>query len=348
MADDSAEEKIYEPSSKKLRKLREQGQIPRSQEITGALTLIIILAYLVSAREEIFGRLVILMRDMPLMQPQDFMERLVIASNLSVKITAQIVMPFFLIVFIAVIGGTLIDAGFLFKLQPPNFAKFNPAEGLKNMVTKKSLITLVRGLIKIPILFITCWVVIKKHINDAFWSPTCGLPCVVEVWAVMTIKVIVVGALLLFLSAVIDYVISRWQFRKEQMMTLTEMKQEQKEDAGAPDVRRARKRIQRENQETAGLVGINNAAVVFRTKDGNVIAISYKPDLVGVPMVAARGTGDSARQIEQRAKENKIPFFDDPALAQELYEKARVGNAIPKETFSTVARALLQLGLVKR
>jgi flagellar biosynthesis protein FlhB len=349
MADDSAEEKVFEPSSKKLRKLRDEGQIPRSQEITGAISLLVLLIYFIVARDEIFGRLAILVRDIPLMQPRDFETRVAIAMTMTIQITFDILFPFFLIVFISVVVATMIDTGgFLFHMRPPNFSQFNPANGFKNMFTLDAFLRLIRGIIKIPVFFIIVWVVNRKHVNDAFWSPTCGLPCVYEVLAVITLKIIIIGMLMLFLSAVLDFVITRWKFNKDQMMTLTEMKQEQKEDSGSPDVRRARNRIRQENQQTAGLVGINNASVVFKTKDGNVLAISYKPDLLGVPIVAARGTGESAIEIERRAKESKIPFFDDPALAAELYEKGRVGNAIPKETFSTVARALMQLGLVKR
>ncbi len=349
MADDSAEEKIYEASQKRLNKLREEGNIPRSQELTGAVGLLVLMIYFILSREQIFDRFVILMRDVPLFQPRDFQTRVMIGSTMALQITFEILLPFILIVFISAVATTLFDVGgFIFLLKPPDFAKFNPVEGIKNMVSKDSLIKLLRSLIKLPIFMIVCWNTNKKHVNDAFWSPTCGLPCSYEVLAVITIKIIVIGMLFLFLSAVLDFVITRWKFRKDNMMTLTEMKEEQKEDSGSPDVKRARRRIQQENQQTAGLVGINNASVIFKTAEGNIIALSYKPDLVGVPIVAARGSGDSAINLEKRAKENKTPFFNDQKLAGELFEKARVGTAIPKEYFSSVARALMQLGLVKR
>jgi type III secretion protein U len=347
---DSAEEKVFDPSSKKLRKLREDGQVPRSKDFTGALVLIVMLAYLIMRGGDIYARLKLLMSTIPFTHPINFHERLVIALHMTGGITAEILLPFIAILFIAIVASNIIDtSGFLFTLSSlaPNFAKFNPMTGIKQIFSLKSLIELIKGIIKLVILLWGSWIIVKKHMNDIFWSPTCGLPCVLGVGGSVAMQIIAFGVLLLLIGAAIDFALQRYLFTQDQRMTLTEMKQEQKENSGDPHVNNARRRLRNELAQTAGLVGINKANVIFRAP-GMVVAIAYKPELAGVPIVAAKGSGAKADELLKKAQENKAHIVDDAEITAILMAEGRVGDVIPKPTFSPIARILLRLGLVKR
>lgn len=345
---DSSEEKIYDPSNKKLMKLRREGQLPRSQDFTSGFSLLALLGYFLVARDSIYSRLQVLMGTMPITQPESFRERLVIAADLTVGLGFQIIAPFIIVAFAAAIISAMIDlGGFLFtgaQLQP-NFSRFNPAEGIKQIFSLRSLLELIKGLIKLTIMLVVSYLIVISHINDVFWAPTCGLPCVLGVGGVIALKIIVFGALLLLIGAVVDFAIQRMLFIQQHRMTLTEMKQERKEDSGDPHVAAQRRRIRNEMAQTAGLVGINQAAVIFLGKD-MLAAVSYKPDLAGVPFVAAKGDGDKARDLLARAKANNTPIINDAMIAETIMKEGRVGDIIPKELFSPVARNLISLGLI--
>lgn len=345
---DSSEEKIYDPSNKKLMKLRREGQLPRSQDFTSGFSLVALIGYFLVAREQIYARLQLLMGNTPFTQPENFHERLVIAADLTVGLGLQIIGPFILVAFAAAIISAMIDlGGFLFtgaQLQP-NFSRFNPAEGIKQIFSLRSLLELIKGLIKLSILVVVSYLIVRSHINDAFWAPTCGLPCVLGVGGVMALKIIVFGALLLLVGAIVDFAIQRILFIQQHRMTLTEMKQERKEDSGDPHVAAQRRRIRNEMAQTAGLVGINHAAVIYLGKDV-LAAVSYKPDLAGVPFVAAKGDGEKAKDLLERAKANNTPIINDPVIAEAIMKEGRVGDIIPKDLFSPVARNLISLGLI--
>lgn len=346
---DSGEEKVFDPSSKKLRKLREQGQVPRSRDMTSAVPLLAILGYLVVAYPSIYQKFYQLMAEIPISQPPNFVDRLIIALQMCGALTAQILLPFIGLVVIVVIVINVVDTGgplFTFATLQPNFAKFNPANGIKQIFSMQSLLELIKGLIKLIVLLIASWFIVKGHMNDIFWSPTCGIPCVLGVGGAIAIKIIAVGALLLLIGAAVDFALQRFLFLQEQRMTLTEMKQERKEDSGDPHVAAQRRRIRNEIAQTAGLVGINQANVIF-VGPNILVALAYKPKLAGVPITAAKGTGAKAKELLAKAQENKANIIDDADLAAKLME-GRVGDVIPRPLFPPVARVLLQLGLIQR
>jgi type III secretion protein U len=346
---ESGEEKSIDPTDRKLRKSREEGQVAHAQDFVAGLTLIAVLAYLVIAGPGMLERLEILMRDGAFPPGADFPTRAKFAIDLAFWTTAQIIGPILGVAIAGVIITSLFDLqGFVFSLSPmtPNFTKFNPVEGIKNMFALKSLIDLIRGLIKVIILLFATYIVVTQHLNDAMWAPTCGLACLGEVGVVMTLKIVAVGIILLLVAAAIDLPVSRWLFRRDQMMTLTEFKKEQKEDNGDPDVNAQRRRLRQEASQSAGLVGINKAAIVVLNNEV-LIALTYKPEILGVPIVAAKGTGAMASGLLATARERELPIIEDPELA-ELLRAGKLGEPIPRETYGPVARILNSLGLIKR
>lgn len=346
---ESGEEKAIDPTDRKLRKAREEGQVAHAQDFVAGLTLVAVLAYLIIAGPGILDRLAIVMRDAAFPPGPDFATRAKFAVDLAFWTTVQIVGPILGVAIVAVLVTSLFDLqGFVFSLSPltPNFTKFNPVQGIQNIFSLKSLIDLIRGLIKAIILFVATYIIVRQHLNDAMWAPTCGLPCLGEVAVVMTLKIIVVGMILLLVAAAIDLPVSRWLFKRDQMMTLTEFKKEQKEDNGDPDINAQRKRIRQEANQSAGLVGINKAALVVVSREV-LIALTYKPEILGVPIIAAKGTGTMASSLLATARERNLPIIDDPDLT-ELLKPGKLGEPIPRETYGPVARILNSLGLIQR
>ncbi len=343
---DDAEEATFQPSAQRLRQLREQGQVPRSQELTGAFTLICVLAYVIATHQSLIDSFAIAFREMPIFGPAPFEERAIQAVRMTVRLTAELVLPVIAIAIVSALAGTLIDVGgFLFSMQSltPNFERFNPAQGVQNIFNLRSFIDLIKSAIKIVVFFACLTLIIRWFINDTFWAPTCGMGCVLQVGWTIVFYIIVVSTFLLILFAAIDFVTSRWLFARDNMMTLTEMKREMKESFGDPHVRGERDQIRREMAETAGLVGPNAANLWIAGADG-MIGIAYKPEQSGVPIVAAKGIGDNFPIFRQRAMENGVAIARDPALFAALLKSGKIGQPIPRETFTEVAQALVRAG----
>lgn len=70
-----------------------------------------------------------------------------------------------------------------------------------------------------------------------------------------------------------------------------------------------------------------------------VIALRYQPEQELAPRVIAKGSGDIARQIIERAVEHGIPLQEDPTLVQ-LLSKIELEHQIPPELYRVVAEVL--------
>ncbi|NLY19234.1 MAG: flagellar biogenesis protein [Clostridiaceae bacterium] len=68
-------------------------------------------------------------------------------------------------------------------------------------------------------------------------------------------------------------------------------------------------------------------------------ALSYKPGEDSAPKVVASGKGVIAEKILEKAKEEKIPVYEDAHLADALV-KLKFGSEIPFELYEVVASVL--------
>lgn len=300
---------------------------------------------MVLTQDGIIARLQIAVRDNPVFAPVDFWERVLLSATLMGQITMQITLPLLVITLAVTLLGTILDVGgFIFSLKSltPNFGKFNPAQGLKQMIQVRSLINLVKSLFKIVILFACLYIIVGNRLNDAFWAPTCGVPCIMEVGLRMLTEIIIVGVAMMIVFSAIDLLVSRWLFKRDNRMSLTEMKREQKEDYGDPHIRAARNAERRKAGQSAGLTGLNAMNIVFFGK-GAAVGIAYKPQMSGVPIVAVKRAENGA-ELLQAAKEKGVVAVENPDVIEQLL-KGRIGEPIPRETFQSVAQALVAAGI---
>lgn len=343
---DDAEEATFDPTPQRLRKLREEGQVPRSQEVVDAITLLAVLAYIVAMRDLYVESFSIVLRDLPIFAPLPFEERVAQTIGILADLTIRLVVPPMLIAIVAAIAGTMLDVGgFLVSLKSltPNFTRFNPIEGLKTIFSLRSLVELIKATIKIAVFFACVFLVLRGYVNDMLWAPTCGLACLMEVAGVTIVWILVIGCVLLILFAAVDYAVQRWLFTRDNRMTLTEVKREMKENFGDPHVRGERRAERKRLAQSAGLTGPNAANFWVAGPDG-AIGLAYKPEQSGVPVVAAKAAGEAARALLAKAREAGIAVGENPAVFAALAREGRVGEAIPRQTFESVAQMLVRAG----
>lgn len=79
--------------------------------MTSAVPLLAILGYLVVAYPSIYQKFYQLMAEIPISQPPNFVDRLIIALQMCGALTAQILLPFIGLVVIVVIVINVVDTG---------------------------------------------------------------------------------------------------------------------------------------------------------------------------------------------------------------------------------------------
>ena len=77
------------------------------------------------------------------------------------------------------------------------------------------------------------------------------------------------------------------------------------------------------------------------------VALKYEPGK-SAPRVVAKGAGEVAAKIRERAAEHRVPMVQDIPLARALYAACEVNQEIPEELYGAVARVLAFVMSLKR
>ena len=143
---DSAQEKTEQPTPKRLEKAREDGQVPRSKELTttvillgSSLGLLWFGGFLAEKFFAVFRQNFIIPREV--IFDASKMPLFLVASLGDILIG---LIPFFTVLFLAAAISPVALGGWLFsaKSLQPKFNRMNPLEGIKRMFSMKSLMEL--------------------------------------------------------------------------------------------------------------------------------------------------------------------------------------------------------------
>src|SRR3546814_15502423 len=70
------------------------------------------------------------------------------------------------------------------------------------------------------------------------------------------------------------------------------------------------------------------------------VALRYRPGEDAVPLVVARGRGETALAIRELADEKGVPVLQYPELARAIYYTSRAGQVINEQLYMAVATVL--------
>lgn len=221
----------------------------------------------------------------------------------------------------------------------PRLSKLNPITGFKQRFGPASLFELFKNVLKLAAVGIPAsWYLWSNKerllaLGDA--EPvTAGLTAV-ELTMAVGFRV----AGIYVVIAIIDYLWQKHRYEKNLRMSVSEVKQEHKQQELAPELRAAQRRRQREAARRRMLADVPTADVVITNPTHYSVALRYDPEL-GAPQVVAKGVDLLALRIREIADEAGVTRVENRALARQLYADVEVGHVIPGELFAAVAEVL--------
>jgi flagellar biosynthetic protein FlhB len=335
-------EKTEEASPEKLRKAKEEGQVPKSQDLVGALgftTGFMALAALFSYIEVQVKDFTLGAVDAAVRAPSMATVGKVLGD--AIPFLLSVTMPIAGAVFVMGIFSNVLQTGFFlaFKAIIPKFDKINPVNGLKGMFKLKKLIELLKNMIKMGIVGYVAWTVLSKAVHDIVL--VVGLPLMTSVDYAGTLlwdfMVKVIGVFMLIGLA--DLLWTKRSFAKEMMMSKYDVKQEYKQSEGDPHMKGHRKQLAQELLFGGGHENVKNADAVVVNPEHIAVAIKYDKDKSKAPTVVAKGMRIHAEKIKEIAKHYGIPILRNIPLAQAL-NKLEIGEEVPEELYEAVAEVL--------
>ena len=344
MAESSSQEKTVEPTSRRLSKAREEGQVARSTELPAAAVTIAALGFLfltggvlVSKLAEAFA------------SGFNFDRKIVHSPNLLPAIFAHeifesfiLIVPLLLLTAAVAIAASGATGGYLFSLKAvaPKASKLNPLNGIKRMFGTKALVELTKALLKF---FLVAGVVVWVLSDNMATLDALGKMAFepgMKVAGDMLSKSALIMACSLIIIALIDVPFQKWQHMKQMRMTKQEVKDEMKDMEGRPEVKAQIRRRQREMSNARMIDRVKDADVVITNPEHFAVALSYDPNGDSAPILLAKGADAVAARIREEAEKHGIEIFQAPPLARALYFTTDVERPVPEDLYYAVAQVI--------
>ncbi|MFB9286769.1 flagellar biosynthesis protein FlhB [Pseudoduganella plicata] len=344
MAEDSGAEKTEAASERRLQQAREEGDVPRSREVATFTVLLAAGAGLYMMGSSMAARLgATLKSGLSLTREQAYHPDILITRILTDIVNVLITfLPIGLAVMVVALVSPIFVGGWLFssKAFMPKFSKLNPISGITNMVSKNSLVELLKAIVKTIVVGSVAYMVIMKHADAMFGLANEPLhESSVHLLDMMATSFLwLVGAL--GFIAVIDAPYQIWHYADKLKMTRQETIQESKESDGNPQIKGKIRQMQREMAKGRMMQDVPTADVVVTNPTHYAVALKYTDGANGAPKVVAKGTDEVAARIRELAKEHKVAILEAPALARALHKHTDIGDEIPARLYAAVAEVL--------
>ncbi len=344
MAEDTGQERTEEATPRRKQQAREKGQVPSSRELN---TMVMMLA--AAGAVALLGPGIARgIKELAVWNLQVSREQIFDVGTMFLLLEESILhalwslSPFFLVMIIAAFVGPLMIGGVNFSMQALmfKFDKLDPIKGLGRVFSIKGFVELVKALVKfliigtVAVLFL--YQQFENYLNLGNEPLSLALPHTMQ----LLIGAFITIASSLILIALVDVPFQIWDYKKQLKMTFQEVKDENKDTEGNPEVRGRVKRVQREIAQRRMMAEVPEADVIITNPEHYSVALKYDPKTMAAPLLVAKGVDIIAMQIRRIANENNVPILEAPPLARSLYHTTEINAAIPAGLYLAVAQVL--------
>ena len=347
----SMSDKTEEPTPKKKKDARKQGNIAKSAEVNKAMTFIAILVviYMMSGSiiSELQGFIVnILSGDFSMTMNDNTIKILMFKVMMSFM---KIVLPISLIIMVFGILGSLIQTGLFFSMESlkPKFSKLNPLTGLKNMFSMKAIVNLIKSMVVICIMIYLGYSFMSKNFEGIIKSGDIYLPYLFNIVLDLIKRILTSITLAIAVVAALDYGYEKFSHKKGLKMTKQEVKEEYKQMEGDPHIKGKIKQKQRQMANQRMMQAVPSSTVIVTNPTHISIAIRYEQGKDTTPIVVAKGADEVAFRIREIAKSHDIPIIENVPLARLIYKEVDIDQEIPEEMYKAVAEVLVAVYKIK-
>ena len=347
-----SEDKTEAPTPQRLEKAREEGQIPRSRELTSLLVLLVGVCVLWLGGESLARRLAAL-----LASGLRFDHSIVSDPNL---ILGQIILlikqamlaltPLIVGVVIIALLGPMMLGGLLFSTKSLafKFDKLNPLPGIKRMFSAQTAAELVKAILKSVLVGCVAGAFVWSH-----WPEMMRLIAESPLTAMgNALNMVGLCALLVALGVIpmvaFDVFFQLFSHIKKLRMSRQDIRDEFKQSEGDPNVKGRIRQMQRAAARRRMMADVPKADVIVTNPTHYAVALQYVEDKMSAPKVVAKGAGLVALRIRELGEENRIPLLEAPPLARALYRHADIGQQIPGTLYAAVAEVLAWVWQLRR
>jgi flagellar biosynthetic protein FlhB len=334
-------EKTEKPTPQRLKKARKEGQIPRTQELgtwAGVAVASALLPMLVSNAFEAVQKLFV---QVGAVASHPEAEAVSVLLGQALRAFLATLLPTALGLMAVGTAAAAAQGGVTFatKAMKPTLKKLNPFPGIKRMFGSQGIWESAKAVIKTAALATVVVVTSGRAQELVSSSGALPLSAVANTFADSAVLMFRVVAITGLIIAIADYVVVRMKTMKKLKMSQYEIKQEHKQSEGDPHMKAHRRATQMAMSRNRMMSEVADADVLLVNPTHVAVALKYEPSK-GAPRVVAKGAGEVAAKLRERAAEARVPMVQDIPLARALHASCDIGQEVPAQLFTAVARVL--------
>ncbi|MBP7565014.1 MAG: flagellar type III secretion system protein FlhB [Burkholderiaceae bacterium] len=346
-----SEEKNKPPTDKKLQDAHKDGESSKSQDLTAATTLLACVLMLWMGGGFFFERLQQLMdivwqsvRSDGLGKGTDAIAVPIMAMGVEFLV---LTLPFGLAGALGAVIGLVAQGAMTLSPKPvtPNFDKVNPASGFKRLFGMRAMIDAAMVLVKLTLFSVVLWQIVSALVPLLVGATARPVDLLSAILWQATLRVLFVSIVAFVIVGMLDYALQRFLFIRDHRMSEDEIKREQKEQNGNPEIKSRRKEFAQELLFGDPKAAVASANLVVANPTHYVVALVYERG--DVPRVVAKGVDDVALALRAHAEASGVPVVVNPPLARTLH-RLPLGAGIPRECFQAVGVLLHTIGGLRR
>jgi len=338
------QERTEQPTAKRHEDARRKGQVAKSADLTAAVLLMGVLGAGSLAGGRFIADAVEAFRrglgaaSNPELTPAS---AVVLFFDTSATI-ARLAWPFVVIPAAAALGAQLLQTRIVVSWEAlaPQWSRVNPLQGLGRLLSARSLVETLKTVIKLAATGGVAYATLRADWPLLLVLGQAGGEATLATLG-RVVRDLWVGVGLTYLAlAGLDYGYQWWQHRQSLRMTREEVREENKEVEGNPQLRSRIRALHRARVTRRMMAEVRRADVVLRNPVHVAVALRYEGGRMRAPKVVAKGARLVARRIVEIAERHGVPVIENPPLARSLFRAAAVGQEIPRELYRVVAEVL--------
>lgn len=344
MAEEHDAERTEAASARRLEQAREEGQVARSQELTTFAMLMAGAGGLWFLGAHLFQQMRALLRQglsidaATVFDPGQMTQRLYQQSFEALSAVAPVLLVLLVVAFFV----PQLLSGWIFTWNALRFdwQRLNPIAGITRVISWRGAAELAKALVKAVLITVVAAAVLwhyREPLQELALLPVdAGIAHMSRIagWSFLVIA----GTMAVVAAADVPFQI--WRHGNDLKMSREELRREQRESEGDPQIKAAIRNQQRAMARRRMMAEVPNASVIVTNPTHYAVALRYDDQSMGAPRVVAKGADLVAAKIREIGELHRVPVLESPALARAIYFHAEIGAEIPEKLYAAVAEVL--------
>jgi flagellar biosynthetic protein FlhB len=344
MPERPAAERTEQPTTRRLEKARQKGNLPQSQELTGVVSLLILVVAVALMAPSLMRWSILQVENGMSCENNVFADSGAFMNFISGKIIDCILIsaPVFGALFVGSVMAGIAVSGVNFSPQALRFKfdQLDPIQGFGKLVNARSMVRLLASIFKLVFVSLIVWYYLESRLNSLAGLRWAWSAQMLDVIARIAFGLLIRICVALLVIAVADALYQKWKYTQDLKMTRQEVKQERKETEGSPEVKGRIRRMQIELSARRIMEEVPKASVVLVNPTHVAVALRYDAKTMEAPVMVAKGADHMAEKIREIARAYGVPIIRRPELARTIYASVKPGKPIPEKLYVAVAEVL--------